>query len=132
MRSEESRGVRGEPCQGVDFFLRAVRNGVVPSALQFGAWMEGCEAEGPEVGKEAAVIRQGPCERWFGDDPGSAQAKQGWGQRAGPGAPWHSEHLLPGAALSPAQRHGTPTSSHRGHSSTAADGTWILPQGPRG
>ena len=52
MRSEESRGVGGEPGQGVDFFLRAVRNGVVPSALQFGAWMEGCEAEGPEVGKD--------------------------------------------------------------------------------
>lgn len=29
--------------------------------------MEGCEAEGPEVGKEAAVIRQGPCERVWTD-----------------------------------------------------------------
>ena len=67
MRSEESRGVGGEPGQGADFFLRAVRNGVVPSALQFGAWMEGCEAEGPEVGKEAAVIRQGPCESVWTD-----------------------------------------------------------------
>ena len=57
----------GEPGQGLDFFLRAVRNGVVPSVLQFGVWMEGCEAEGPEVGKEAAVIRQGTCERlWMG------------------------------------------------------------------
>ena len=31
MRSEESRGVGREPGQGVDFFLRAVRNGVAPS-----------------------------------------------------------------------------------------------------
>ena len=67
MRSEDSGGVGGDPGQGVDFFLRAVRNGVGPSALQFGAWMEGYEAEGPEVDKEAAVIRQGTCERLWTD-----------------------------------------------------------------
>ena len=52
--------------------------------------------------------------------------------QAGLGAEWHSERLLPGAALSSAQGHGTPISSHRGHSSTAAEGMLILPQGPRG
>jgi len=67
VRSEESRGVGREPGQGVDFFLRAVRNGVAPSALQFGAWMEACKAEGPDVGKEAAVTRQGTGERLWTD-----------------------------------------------------------------
>lgn len=80
------------------------------------------------------------------DSPRSGQVISGYGQDKGPvrgglgatqgllgprragrrgqgsGLRRHSEHLLPGTALSPAQGHGTPT-SHRSRSSTAGEGS---------
>lgn len=80
--------------------------------------------DSPRSGQVISGYRQdkGPVRGGLGATQGLLRPRRAGRRGQGSGLRRHSEHLLPGTALSPAQGHGTPT-SHRSRSSTAGEGS---------